>query len=283
VNKKLLALYGLKWNPFSPELPSEALRATAAVENFAWRIEHSLVREGGFALVTGDVGTGKSVTLRLLAERLAPLPELKVAALTHPSAHLGDFYRELGDLFAVELRPHNRWAGFKALRQRWLAHLDATLLRAVLLIDEAQQMSPKVLSELRLLASTDFDSRQLLSVVLAGDRRLIELLRHEELLPLGSRMRVRLTLDYASRDELIECLKHLTRSAGAPNLMTEELLRTLADHAMGNYRALINMAADLLAAAAQRQLNQLDEKLYLEVFASPGQTASKPRQRPRAT
>jgi type II secretory pathway predicted ATPase ExeA len=281
VNKKLLALYGLKWNPFSPELPTEALRATAAIENFVWRIEQGLVREGGFALITGDVGTGKSVTLRLLAERLGSLPELKVAALTRPSGHLGDFYRELGDLFGVELRPHNRWAGFKALRQRWLAHLDAALLRPVLLIDEAQQASPKVLSELRLLASTDFDSRQLLSVVLAGDRRLTELLRHEELLPLGSRIRVRLTLDYASRDELVECLKHLTRAAGAPTLMTEELLRTLADHAMGNYRALINMAAELLAVAAQREASHLDEKLYLEVFAPQGPVAAKPRARLR--
>ena len=51
MNKTLLSLYGLKWNPFSPELPTEALRLTSAVENFAWRIEHSLVREGGFALV----------------------------------------------------------------------------------------------------------------------------------------------------------------------------------------------------------------------------------------
>src|SRR5437899_5656892 len=79
MNKKLLALYGLKWNPFSPELPVEALRVTSALEDFAWRIEHSLVRDGGFALISGDVGTGKSVALRLLAERLAPLPDLTVA------------------------------------------------------------------------------------------------------------------------------------------------------------------------------------------------------------
>lgn len=102
MNKKLLALYGLKWNPFAPELPTEALRLIPAVANFAWRIEHSLVREGGFALLTGDAGTGKSVALRLLAERLAPLPDLSVAALAHPSANLADFYRELGDLFSVE-------------------------------------------------------------------------------------------------------------------------------------------------------------------------------------
>lgn len=282
MNKTLLALYGLKWNPFSPELPTEALRLTPAVENFAWRIEHTLVREGGFALVTGDVGTGKSVALRLIAERLAPLPDLTVAALTHPSANLADFYRELGDLFAVDLKPHNRWMGFKALRQRWLAHLESSLLRPILLIDEAQQMSPNVLSELRLLTSTDFDSRQLLSVVLAGDRRLTQLLRHEELLPLGSRIRTRLTLEYAGREDLIECLKHLSRSAGQAHLMTDELIATLADHAMGNYRALTNMAGELLAVAAQRELPKLDEKLYLEVFDPAGQTAAKRRRQQRS-
>lgn len=58
-------------------------------------------------------------------------------------------------------------------------------------------MSPVVLCELRLLASTRFDSRPLLSVVLAGDRRLTEKLRREELLPLGSRIRTRLVMEYA--------------------------------------------------------------------------------------
>ena len=64
MTKKLLALYGLKWNPFAPEVPLEALLATPKVEAFCWRIEQSHVREGGFALITGDPGTGKSVVLR---------------------------------------------------------------------------------------------------------------------------------------------------------------------------------------------------------------------------
>jgi type II secretory pathway predicted ATPase ExeA len=78
---KLLALYGLKWNPFAADLPSEALYPTPKVEAFCWRIEQSLVREGGFALITGDPGTGKSVILRLLAERLGRLRDLTVGAL----------------------------------------------------------------------------------------------------------------------------------------------------------------------------------------------------------
>lgn len=52
--QKLRALYGLKWNPFSPELPIEALFVPPKLEQFLWRIEHTLVPEGGFALVHGE-------------------------------------------------------------------------------------------------------------------------------------------------------------------------------------------------------------------------------------
>jgi general secretion pathway protein A len=275
MNKTLLALYGLKFNPFSPQLPTEALHITPPVEQFCWRIEHALIREGGFALVQGDPGTGKSAVLRLLDERLGRLPEVSVAAISHPSSNLADFYREMGDLFAVELKPHNRWGGFKALRERWLAHLEATLLRPVILIDEAQEMHPAVLNELRLLTSMHFDSRTLLSVILAGDARLATKLRREELLPLGSRIRTRLNMEYTSREVLLESLKHLQRSAGNSSLMTEELMNTLCEHALGNYRVLTTMAAELLATAAQQERPKLDEQLYLEVFGAPAPVSRK--------
>ena len=269
MNQKLLALYGLKWNPFSPELPIDAIYVHPKLENFCWRIEHAQIREGGFAMVHGDPGTGKSVALRLLASRLAKLHDVTVGAINHPQSSLADLYRELGDIFAVPLRPHNRWGGFKALRERWLAHMDATRRRAVLLVDEAQEMSPAALCELRLLASARFDSQPLLCVVLAGDARLIDKLRGEELIPLGSRIRTRLATEHASREELIAGLAHLQGGAGNAALMTPGLRHTLCDHAAGNYRILTTMAAELLAAAAQRDLPQLDEKLYLEVFAQP--------------
>jgi general secretion pathway protein A len=269
MNQKLLALYGLKWNPFAPELPTEAIYVHPKLENFCWRIEHAQIREGGFAMIHGDPGTGKSVALRLLADRLARLPDVMVGVISHPQSNLADLYRELGDIFAVPLRPHNRWGGFKALRERWLAHLETTRRRVVLLIDEAQEMSPAALCELRLMASARFDSQPLLCVVLAGDARLIDKLRREELIPLGSRIRTRLATEHASREELIDSLGHLLAGAGNASLMTPQLRHTLCDHAAGNYRILTTMAAELLAAAAQRELPQLDEKLYLEVFAQP--------------
>ncbi len=275
MNKNLLSLYGLKWNPFSAELPIEAVHVTAKVEQFYWRIEQTLIREGGFAMVTGEPGSGKSVVLRLLAERLGKLQDINIGAIVHPSGNLADFYREMGDLFGIELKPHNRWGGFKALRERWLTHLEGTFLRPVLLIDEAQEMQPAVLSELRLLSSMQFDSRTLLSVVFAGDHRLTHKLRRDELLPLGSRIRSRLIMEYADRGELMDCLKHLLSTAGNANLMTNELMQTLCDHALGNYRVLTSMAAELLATAAFKELPQLDEKLYLDIFGAPASKARK--------
>lgn len=269
MDTKLLALFGLKYNPFAPDLPTDALIATPKTESFCWRIEHAHVKEGGFALITGDPGTGKSVALRLLTARLSRLRDVTVGSIAHPQSNLADFYREMGDVFGVPLKPHNRWGGFKALRQCWQAHIETTLARPVLLVDEAQEMATAVLSELRLLSSMHFDSRIILSVVLAGDGRLTERFRRDELLPLGSRIRTRLTLDYASPEELRACLKHLVTSAGNAKLLTADLTATLADHAAGNYRTLTTMAGELLVVAAQRELAQLDEKLYLDVFAPP--------------
>ncbi len=275
---KLLSLYGLKFNPFRPDVPLEALYTTPAVDSFLRRVELGIA-DGGFALLTGDPGTGKSVALRLLADRLRALPDVLVGTLEHPQSRTMDFYRELADLFGVPLAAHNRWAGFKALRSRWTEHIGSTRCRPVLIIDEAQETLTTVFNELRILASKELDTKQLLCVVFAGDARLPDRLRSAELLPLGSRIRRRLVLDYAARDELLACLDHLLAAAGAPALMTTELRSTLADHAAGNYRVLMNLADELLTVAADRELARLDEKLYLDVFS--GTPKPKPPARKR--
>ena len=181
----------------------------------------------------------------------------------------------MGDLFGVELRPHNRWGGAKILRQRWQAHIQSTLSRPVLLVDEAQEMQSAVLAELRLLASADLNFHILLTTVLAGDGRLAERLRSDEFLPLASRMRVRLAIERAPPQDLQDCLRHALPQAGAPTLMTKEVIATICDHAQGDLRALMIMAGELLELAAQRDARQIDETLFFEICAVPAASETK--------
>ncbi len=264
MNNKTLALYGLKWNPFAQNVPTEALHVTPRLESFCWRVQQ-LASEGGFALVSGVPGCGKSAALRILSASLATQRDVSVGIISRPQASIADFYREMGELFGVELRPHNRYSGAKTLRQRWLAHIQSTLCRPVLVVDEAQEMLSSVLAELRLLASAELDSHILLTTVLAGDARLVERLRADEFLPLASRIRVRLPIERATPQELQTCLRHALIQAGAPTLMTPEVIATICDHAQGNLRVLMIMAGELLETAAQREARQIDENLFFEI------------------
>jgi type II secretory pathway predicted ATPase ExeA len=267
VNRKSLSLLGLKHNPFACDIPIEAIHVTSQLNHFCSRVEQ-ITLSGGFTKIQGDPGNGKSVSLRYLASQLRTSPDILVGVLTKPQGSLSDFYRELGDIFRVQLSPSNRWGGFKSLRKRWVAHFDSNFHRPVLLLDEAQLIHVSVLEELRLLASLDFDSRIALTVVLAGDRRLEERLRRPDLLPLASRIRVTLSLEAKSTAEMEVFLDHALKQAGNPQLMTRGLKKAVADHAHGNHRLLTNLAGEILALGVQKEVSQLDEGLFFELLSA---------------
>lgn len=266
--RKLLALYGLKYNPFTPDIPVQSLWVPPRIDAYCLRIEN-LVMEGGFALITGEPGLGKSKVLQILDHRLSGLDQVIVGVMERPQSSLNDFYREMGVLFGVNLSPANRYGGFKALRLRWKNHIESTLYRPVLLVDEAQEMLTCCMNELRTMSSERFDSKSLLTTIICGDNRLPERFRSTALVSLGTRMRSRFALEPYSTSELLEYLEYALEQAGAPHLMTSGLKETMVDHCSGNIRLLNNLGAELLAEAAQRKLERLDEKLFLELFSRP--------------
>jgi general secretion pathway protein A len=273
--KKIQALYGLKWNPFLQDIPREALVQTDAVSNFCWRLEN-LIMDGGFGLITGNPGTGKSAALRMVAEHIGEIRDVAVGVISRPQSGMADFYRELGAVFNIAMPPGNRYHGYKTLRQKWQSHIESTALRPVLLIDESQEMRSSVLSELRLLSSERFDTKVLLTVVFCGDFLFLEKLKTMELLPLESRLRTRLVMEPLSREYLVHFLKQALEMAGNPDLMTDSLITTLAEHAAGNYRSLMVMSGELLAEALRLELKRMDESLYLSFYSRNNRKKDRP-------
>lgn len=262
--KKLLAVYGLKFNPFGPETPNEALVELEEISTFIWRIEN-LLTEGGIALIVGDPGAGKSAIVRMVEARLAAIPEVNLAKIERPQSRLTDFYFEIGRAFDIGINPRNRLHSFQRMRDEWRSHITATLHRPVVLIDEAQFLKDEVLDELRMLLSDAFDKRRILVLVLAGDSRLLERLKTPAFAPLHSRIHVKLTVKPRDEEDMRRILDHAVTAAGNPNLMTPGAKEMVVAHSAGNARAMLNLSNDLLYNAAQRDKAQIDEKLFMDV------------------
>jgi general secretion pathway protein A len=265
MSQRLCQYFGLKFNPSGPDLPTDALYKPPRLEPFYFRVSHQ-VREGGFALITGDSGLGKSVTLRQVCDRLGKARDVVIVPLQQSQGSVRDVYQELGERFEVPLLAHNRWASFQALRQRWALYIEQCAYRPIVVLDEAQSTPTAVLEELKVISSKDFDSKQLLLLLLCGDGRLVERLSKPELLPVGNRVRARLRLEPATGKELRDCLEHVLREAGNEGLMTPELKTVVAEHSMGNYRVMMNTLGELLYAGLQREAKVLDEKLFFDLF-----------------
>ncbi len=212
-----------------------------------------------------------------------PLDPWQGSLLERPQASVADFYRELGHLYGVALTPHNRWAGASRLRQAWRSFAEEACLQAVLLVDEAQELSDVVLGELRLLAGERLDAGWLLTVTLAGDDRLLERLQSPALAPLASRIRVRMRLEEQEPAALVAVLAHLLVAAGNPAAFTDGVIATLAEQSAGNLRTLMHLADQALTAAIEAEATCVDEGVLLAAVQPPAPLcAQRSRRRSRA-
>lgn len=274
--RKILTSYGLRFNPFDTDKPSSAIYRPERLNREVWRIEN-LVMDGGIAAVVGPPGSGKSAFLRHLSTHLGDIADVQLVCMNRPQSSLADFYRELGEGFNIELRISQRWGGFQSLRQKWAAHIQTTLFRPVLIVDEAQLMAPQTLTELRLLSSENFDSHKLLTIILAGDSKLTDKLTTRALLPLKGRIQPWIEFGNNSPQELENLLRYVLDAAGNPGLMTDALIALLAQQSCGNPRTMMQTAMELLFVAGEKNQDLLDESLYYDVYQSRLGKPAKPR------
>ena len=236
-----LAHYGLKIKPFNISPDPQFLWLGERHREALATLKYGIQENKGFLLLTGDVGTGKTVLINSLIKQI----DVKVIVATIPDPGLGliDFYNILADEFKMG-------RGFTQ-KGEFLIHFKKFLIKAygdqktvLLIIDEAQRLKHELLDEIRVLSNVDFRGSKLISIFLVGQSELREMLLEERNRPFRQRISVNHNIEPLNEKETVAFIEHRLKVAGATRrYFTADAMREV--HAFSNgFPRLINVMCD---------------------------------------
>ena len=266
-----LKFFGLNEKPFAitpdPRYLYLSERHAEALAHLMYGINES----GGFVQLTGEVGTGKTTLVRSLLAR-AP-KDADIALILNPRMTAPEFLLTICEELGIDVRGDSRQSlkDLVDVLSRHLLEAHAGVRRVVLVVDEAQNLSPDVLEQVRLLTNIETNTQKLLQVILIGQEELRELLGRNELRQLAQRITGRYHLDPLSREETTAYVRHRLQVAGATtDILTPWALREVYRLSRGVPRV-INVICDraLLGAYStdrHRVTGRLVRRAAAEVF-----------------
>ena len=249
--------YGLSEKPFNlvPD-PRYLFLANSHREALA-HLLYGIEQGEGFIEVIGQVGTGKTTLCRTLLERVAE--DVEVAYIFNPSGSEIELLAAIGREFALPTTARSRSELIEEIN-RFLLKQKAAGGRAVLVIDEAQELEPEVLEQIRLLSNLETEREKLIQIVLIGQPELEENLNRRDMRQLRQRITVRWRLEPFSRAEVSAYLEHRLKVAGleGPSPFSAAAVRAIY-RASGGVPRVVNALADrtLLAgySAGQKRID----------------------------
>jgi general secretion pathway protein A len=210
-----LPFYGLAEKPFSITPDPRYLFLGGRHAEALAHLVYGISEAGGFVQLTGEVGTGKTTIIRSL---LAKQPDnAEIALILNPRMNAPEFMLTLCEELGI-LLPNDAVGSVKELvdiLNRYLLKAHAQGKRVVLIVDEAQNLSPDVLEQVRLLTNLETETQKLLQIILIGQPELRDMLSRNDLRQLAQRITGRYHLDPLSREESAAYVKHRLRIAGA--------------------------------------------------------------------
>jgi len=207
--------FGLNEKPFSITPDPRYLFMSERHGEALAHLVYGVTESGGFIQLTGEVGTGKTMLVRTLLLNRMPA-NANVAVVLNPQLSAREFLISICEELGVAV-PKDR-SSIKALIDALNKHLleaHADGRRTILVVDEAQNLSPDVLEEVRLLTNLETAKQKLLQIILIGQEELRDLLARNDLRQLAQRITGRYHLEPLSRDETGDYIEHRLKVAGA--------------------------------------------------------------------
>ncbi len=243
------AFFGFTREPFSSELRVEEILKTDAVLAVVDRVDYA-IRLGAIALITGEVGSGKSTALRFAISRLHP-SEYRLIWVTAGGGSILELYRQIAWELEVQTPSYGRASLTRIIRKCILDLVLSKKQKVVLLIDEASLLRLEVFAELHTLTQFEGDSKPILPLLLAGQNNLLDKLYWRTSLPLSSRVVARSHLEAVDREGMENYLNHHLRLAGLNQaVFSEQAITAIHQGSGGLFRKANHLARGALIAAA---------------------------------
>jgi general secretion pathway protein A len=251
------AFFGLTRNPFDL-VPDPTCFVSTRRHNEALAALYYGVRwHKGFIVVTGEVGTGKTLLLRCLLRLLRASKDVSYAYLFNGRLTPTEFLQYIVSDFGLRAAGKNKGELLLELGQFLIAR-GSRKLTTVLIIDEAHHLSEEILEEVRLLSNLETTDEKLLQIVLVGQPELDEKLDSVDLRQLKQRIALRAHLGSLDRDETREYIERRLQIAGASQdrkpIFSDEAITAIFDHSRGLPRLINSISENALIAAYARQL-----------------------------
>jgi general secretion pathway protein A len=251
-NRMYKTFFALKENPFNVNPDPRYLFLTRNTQEALAVLTYGIETRKGFVLLTGEVGTGKTTLLNTLLEGLHSQHDVVTAFIFNPRLSVREFFNFMMTDFGIECQSQMKSEILIKLN-RWLLQRYELGERVVLIVDEAQRLSPQMLEEIRLLTNLETSTDKLLQIVLAGQPELEHQLNQPELRQLRQRITLRAkTLPLTIEETHSYVLERLRIAGGdGSEVFSSEAIEALHFHAKG----------------IPRMINQLGEHALISGFA----------------
>jgi len=244
--------FELQAEPFGSDIALEKILVTDSLKAVEQRVRYAM-RIGGVALLTGEIGSGKSTALRYVSESLHPAEHLCLY-MTATTGSILELYRQIVAALGLDNRGVSRALMLQTIRQQVIELTCGKKIKVLLIIDEASMLRLEVFAELHTLLQFDKDAKPYLPLVMAGQGNLIDSLGYRPALPLASRVVAKSHLEGVNRQQMHQYITHHLAIAGVTrNLFDETAVTAIHQGSGGLFRKANHLARGALVVACRQK------------------------------